>query len=178
MFKVLYPYEYVESVFDIDYQKLYQSGFRGLIFDIDNTLVHHGKDSTPEIDELFEYLHTIGFKTLLLSNNDTPRIERFIRNIDTLYIPDADKPDTAGFYKALQMLKLSKSQVVCIGDQVFTDVYGANRCKIPNILVKFIQPAGETKIGIRRNVEKIVLWFYKRRRSCLCRLGDIRKVRE
>ena len=53
MIKKYYPYEYAESVFMIDYQKLYQKGFRGIIFDIDNTLVHHGDDSTPEIDDLF-----------------------------------------------------------------------------------------------------------------------------
>ena len=46
MIKKYYPYEYAESVFMIDYQKLYQKGFRGIIFDIDNTLVHHGDDST------------------------------------------------------------------------------------------------------------------------------------
>ena len=54
MFKILYPFEYSESVFQIDYNKLYNLGYRGVIFDIDNTLVHHGEDSTPEIDELFQ----------------------------------------------------------------------------------------------------------------------------
>ena len=53
MFKRFYPYAYVDSVFAINYQKLYNMGYRGLIFDIDNTLVHHGDDSTPEIDDLF-----------------------------------------------------------------------------------------------------------------------------
>jgi len=47
MFRLFYPYEYVESVFTIDYNKLYSLGYRGIIFDIDNTLVHHGEDSTP-----------------------------------------------------------------------------------------------------------------------------------
>ena len=67
----------------IDYQKLYQKGFRGIIFDIDNTLVHHGDDSTPEIDDLFRKIQRLGLKTLLLSNNDRGRVERFIKNIDT-----------------------------------------------------------------------------------------------
>ena len=67
----------------IDYQKLYQKGFRGIIFDIDNTLVHHGDDSTPEIDDLFRKIQGLGLKTLLLSNNDRGRVERFIKNIDT-----------------------------------------------------------------------------------------------
>ena len=82
MIKKYYPYEYAESVFMIDYQKLYQKGFRGIIFDIDNTLVHHGDDSTPEIDDLFRKIQGLGLKTLLLSNNDRGRVERFIKNID------------------------------------------------------------------------------------------------
>ena len=77
MFKLFYPYEYVESVFSIDYNKLYDMGYRGLIFDIDNTLVHHGDDSTPEIDNLFKVIQNIGFKTLLLSNNNEERIKKF-----------------------------------------------------------------------------------------------------
>ena len=89
MLKIFYPYEYVENVFSIDYKKLYDKGYRGIIFDIDNTLVHHGDDSTKEIDDLFQTIQNIGFKTLLLSNNSEKRIKRFIKNIDSLYIHDA-----------------------------------------------------------------------------------------
>ena len=71
-----YPYEYVESVFMIDFEKLYLKGYRALIFDIDNTLVHHGDDSTPEVDSLFQKVQAIGFKTLLLTDNDEARVQR------------------------------------------------------------------------------------------------------
>ena len=84
MLKNFYPYEYVEDVFSIDYNKLYNKGYRGIIFDIDNTLVPHGKSSTEEIDELFKNIHKIGFKTLLLSDNGEKRINKFIENIDTI----------------------------------------------------------------------------------------------
>ena len=57
MISQFYPYEYADSVFFIDYNKLYNKGFRGIIFDIDNTLVHHGDDSTHEVDELFKEYH-------------------------------------------------------------------------------------------------------------------------
>lgn len=175
MLKKFYPYEYVKSVFDIDYNKLYSLGYKGVIFDIDNTLVHHGEDSTPEIDELFRQIHKAGLKTLLLSNNDTERIERFIKNIDSPYIPDADKPEVAGYYKALKMLGLSKDEVVFIGDQLFTDIYGANKCGMPNILVKFLQHETETKIGKKRTLEKYILKLYKLSSSCHHRIGDIHK---
>ena len=110
MFKRFYPYAYVDSVFAINYQKLYNMGYRGLIFDIDNTLVHHGDDSTPEIDDLFFRIQKMGFKTLLLSNNTEERIESFLKNIDSLYIHDARKPEKAGYEKAACLaLKKKKS---------------------------------------------------------------------
>ena len=175
MFKILYPFEYAESVFAIDYEKLYRKGYRAVIFYIDNTMVHHGEDSTDEVDELFRSIHSTGLKTLLLSNNDEPRIQRFIRNIDTLYICDAAKPEVAGFLKAIDMLGIEKKEAVVIGDQIFTDIYGANKSGIDNILVKYMRYPDEKKIGIRRNLEKIILWFYGIRRSCQNRIGDIYK---
>ena len=175
MFKLLYPYEYVPSVFAIDYQKLYDDGFRGLIFDIDNTLVHHGDDSTPKVDALFRKLHAIGFKTVLLSNNDEERVTRFIKNIDTDYVCDAAKPSPKGYLKAVKRMGLKKEQTIFIGDQIFTDIFGANRCRIPNILVRFIRMKGETNFGKRRQLEHMILNFYKRNRKCRHRLGPIIK---
>ena len=92
MFKRFYPCAYTRSVFSIDYDKLRAKGFNAVIFDLDNTLVHHGDNSTPEVDELFRTIHRAGLKTILLTNNDEERVLRFIKNIDTLYICDADKP--------------------------------------------------------------------------------------
>ena len=161
MIKNFFPHQHVKSVFDIDYKNLYSLGHRGVIFDIDNTLVHHGEDSTPEIDDLFKKIHQIGLKTFLLSNNDTERIERFIRNIDTRYIPDADKPKVDNYYKALEILKLKKSEVIFVGDQLFTDIYGANKCGISNILVDFLRHEDETNFGKRRLLEKYILKLQK-----------------
>ena len=84
MFKVFYPYTYINSVFSPDYENLFQQGYRALIFDIDNTLVHHGSEVTQEIIDLFEMLHQIGFRTLLLSNNNAKRIAPFAETLNTL----------------------------------------------------------------------------------------------
>ncbi len=175
MFKKFYPCEYVESVFSIDYEKLYRKGYRGILFDIDNTLVPHGADSTKEVDELFRTLHRLGFQTLLLTNNDEERVRRFLKNIDSPYICDAQKPAAEGYLKALDMLKLKKEETVLIGDQIFTDIYGANKSGMDNILVRFIGYDVETKIGIRRNLEKIVLKMYSLNKSCQNRIGGIQK---
>ncbi|MGN0517145.1 MAG: YqeG family HAD IIIA-type phosphatase [Acutalibacteraceae bacterium] len=178
MFKVFYPYEYVDSVFSIDYNKLYDKGYRGIIFDIDNTLVHHGDDSTKEIDELFITIQKIGFKTLLLSNNDEERVKRFLKNIDSLYICDAEKPKVHNYLKAVEMMSIDKGQALFIGDQIFTDILGANKSGIANILVQFIRAEGEKKIGKRRQIENIILKFYKNNKSSQHRLGNIAKKEE
>lgn len=175
MLKNFYPYNYIDSVFVIDYEKLYRKGYKALIFDIDQTLVQHGEDSTKEVDSLFAYIHDLGFKTLLLSNNSDERIRDFIENIDTLYIPMADKPNPEGYLKALDMLGTSCKETIFIGDQVFTDILGANRSKIPSILVKFLRHEYEKRIGKKRQVERLVLACYKLSKTYQNRLGDIYK---
>lgn len=108
MFKKLYPWAYAESVFHVDYQKLYDKGYRGILFDIDNTLAHHGDDATNEVDELFRAIHRIGLKTLLLTNNGEKRVKRFLQNIDAPYICNADKPKTGSYEKAVEVLGIQK----------------------------------------------------------------------
>ena len=73
---ILYPKEYIESVYEIDFLKYYELGFEGLIFDIDNTLVCHGADATEECIKLFKQLKDIGFNCILLSNNKKQRLKR------------------------------------------------------------------------------------------------------
>lgn len=157
---LLFPDAYADSVFAIDYERLWAMGYRALMFDIDNTLVHHGADSTPQVDAFFAQLQKAGWKTLVLSNNSEERILRFLAHIEAPYVYEAEKPKTWGYSRALELLGVEKTQAVMIGDQVFTDVLGANRCGIANILVRYLRRDGETKIGIRRRVEKAVLWLY------------------
>lgn len=175
MFKNLYPYEYAPDVFSVNYKKLYRMGYRGLIFDIDNTLVHHGDGSNPKVDRFFKYVQNIGFKTLLLTNNDEERVQLFIKNIDTDYICDAEKPNPAGYLKALKKLGIKKNQAIVLGDQMFIDIIGANKCGIPSILVHYITLPNEKKIGKKRYVEKAVLFFYKKNKKYRRRFGNILK---
>lgn len=174
MFKKLYPYEYVESVFTVNYKKLYKMGFRGIIFDLDNTLVPHGAPSTPEIDKLLNKIQNIGFKTFILSDNGVKRIEEFLKNIENCpYIDNANKPKPENYLKATSMMKLKKEEVVFIGDQIFKDILGANNANIASILVKYTGYDTEKKIGIKRHLEKIILKFYNHSKKYKNRLGNI-----
>ena len=163
MLKRFYPSDYVDNVFTIDYDHLMAQGYTALVFDIDNTLVPHGADSTPVVDSLFHRLHSMGFKTLLLSNNNRKRIERFKANFDTLYIDEAGKPDPQCFIRAAQMLGVPTEKVMVIGDQLSTDILGANRAGMASILVKYIGHEKKEWKGFRRYLEAAVLWFYKHR---------------
>lgn len=165
MLERYYPNAYGADVFSIDYEKLYAKGFKAILFDVDNTLVHHNDDATPEIEELFRKIHDLGFRTALVSNNEADRLERFTRNIDTLYIADADKPQIRGYKEALGLLNVDKEQAVYIGDQIFTDICGANKYGMPCILVHYIVVNEKEKIGKRRYLEKLILSFFRFRKS-------------
>ncbi|MCG8453167.1 MAG: YqeG family HAD IIIA-type phosphatase [Spirochaetales bacterium] len=175
MFKNFFPYEYVKSVFHIDYPKLFRTGYRGILFDIDNTLVHHGKDSNHQIESLLRYLQTLNFKIVLVSNNSKERIERFIKNIEIPYVDEAMKPHRTGYVKALEILNLEKNQVFCVGDQVFTDIVGSNRCGIASILVEYMRVSNQEKIGKKRQLERFVLTLYSFQRRYQDRMGNVKK---
>ena len=75
---------------------------------------------------------------------------------------DAHKPSTKNYKKAMELMKTEKENTLFVGDQLFTDVWGAKRTGIKSILVKPIHPKEEIQIVLKRYLEKIVLFFYKR----------------
>ncbi len=163
MFKMFYPDRWVGSAYDIDYEELFRTGIRGLIFDIDNTLVPHGAHADERAVKLFERLHRIGLKAVLLSNNKEPRVRSFCEEVKYCsYIYKAGKPKKGGYLKAMEMMGCKKQETVFIGDQLFTDVWGAKRSGIRAILVGKIAPAEEIQIVLKRKLEAVVLFFYKR----------------
>ncbi len=160
MLKTFYPDQYVASTYVIDFDKLYEEGIRGLIFDIDNTLVPHGAPADDRAIKLFQKLKEIGFRCCLISNNKEPRVAKFNEPIQVDYVYDAHKPSTKNYRKAMKIMGTDTSNTVFIGDQLFTDVWGAKRSGIKSILVKPIHPKEEIQIVLKRYLEKIVLYFY------------------
>lgn len=162
IFKYLYPDEWVDSTYSIDFEDYYSKGFRGVIFDIDNTLVPHGADADERAIELINRLKKTGYKICLLSNNKKARVERFNKDVDVNYIFKAQKPYHKNYYIASMKMRLSVGSVLCIGDQIFTDIWGGNKSDLHTILVKPINPKEEIQIVLKRKLESIVLFFYKR----------------
>ncbi len=165
MFEMFFPDEYVISTYVIPFEKLYEEGYRGLIFDIDNTLVPHGAPADVRAIKLFNRLKEIGFNCCLLSNNQIERVEKFNKDVNVNYIYNAHKPSTKNYEKAMEIMKTNKNNTIFIGDQLFTDVWGAERTGLSNILVKPIHPKEEIQIVFKRKLEAIVLFFYKRRKK-------------
>ena len=92
MFKRFYPDIYIDSAYDIDYQGLYDKGYRGIVFDIDNTLVEHGAPVTKRCSDLFDRLRTIGFETCIISNNKEYRVKPLADACGSRYVSKAGKP--------------------------------------------------------------------------------------
>nr|WP_296264687.1 YqeG family HAD IIIA-type phosphatase [uncultured Merdimonas sp.] len=162
MFKKFYPDQYLASTYVIDFEKLYKEGYRGLIFDIDNTLVPHNAPADDRAVALFERLKKIGYRCCLISNNQEPRVKMFNEKIQVDYVYNAHKPSTKNYIKAMEIMGTDRSNTIFIGDQLFTDVWGAKRAGIRNILVKPLHPKEEIQIVLKRYLEKIVLFFYQR----------------
>lgn len=157
-----YPREWADSIYQIPWDLWFEKGMRGVIFDIDNTLVPHGEPADEQVIVLFEKLHGMGWKTYLLSNNKEPRVASFAAQVDSPYIYKGSKPSVKNYRKAVEAMGTSLGTTLFVGDQLFTDVYGANRAGIYGILVKPINPKEEIQIVLKRYLEKVVLFFYKR----------------
>ncbi|HIT90465.1 MAG TPA: YqeG family HAD IIIA-type phosphatase [Candidatus Merdenecus merdavium] len=157
-----YPDDYVDSTYEIDFEELYKEGYRGVLFDIDNTLVPHGKQADNRAKELLLKLKKMGFSCCLISNNKLDRVKSFHEDVKVPYIEDAHKPQRKNYLKAMEMMGTDTGNTVFVGDQLFTDVFGAKRTGIRSFLVKPIHPKEEIQIVLKRYLEKIVLFFYKR----------------
>ncbi|RDU24305.1 YqeG family HAD IIIA-type phosphatase [Anaerosacchariphilus polymeriproducens] len=164
MLQRFYPDEYMHSTYEIDFEKLHKQGFRGIIFDIDNTLVPHGEKADKRAIDFFHKLKEMGFECCLMSNNKQQRVEMFHQDVQVNYIFDAKKPSRKNYIKAMKIMGTNLNNTVFVGDQLFTDVFGAKRTGIKAILVKPIHPKEEIQIVLKRNLEKIVLYFYQKRK--------------
>ena len=165
MLEKFYPGEYLDSTYVIDFDRLYEEGYRGIIFDIDNTLVPHGAPADERACALFAHLKELGFQCMLLSNNKEPRVKMFNDAVHVSYIYKAGKPKPGNYRRAMQEMGTDATNTIFVGDQIFTDIWGANRANVHSILVKQIARHEEIQIILKRLLEKIVLIGYRKQRA-------------
>ena len=162
-FKKFFPKKVVRSTYSINFKKYYKNGYKGVLFDIDNTLVPHGEAADDKAVKFFQKLRDIGFKFCLISNNKEERVRTFAEKVGAPYIYDAHKPSTEGYNKAMDIIGTDINETIFVGDQVFTDVFGGNRASLYTILVRPIHHKEEIQIVLKRYIEKPILFFYKMR---------------
>ena len=136
MYKNFLPSEFVKSVFDISPERLKEKGMRGIITDLDNTLVEWDRpDATPKLVGWLKGMKDAGIQVTIVSNNNELRVKSFADPLGIPFIYKARKPMGKAFRKALHIMDVKRDEVVVIGDQLLTDVVGGNRIKLHTILV-------------------------------------------
>ncbi|NLC75697.1 MAG: YqeG family HAD IIIA-type phosphatase [Clostridiales bacterium] len=161
MCRILYPDEIIPSAYYIDYDRLYAEGYRGVIYDVDNTLVPHGAPADNRAKALFAHLHELGMKAVFVSNNKEDRVAEFAGEVGEEYVFLAHKPGTSGYIKAMKMMGTTVEDTFSVGDQIFTDTWGAKRAGLLTILTRPINSTEEIQIIIKRILEKPVLLNYR-----------------
>ncbi len=143
---IFYPNDYFKSVTEISYQYLKENNIKGLILDVDNTLIDYDKNLSEEIIEWVEKLKKKNIKMFILSNsNKQDKVKNVADKLDLEYMFFGMKPFKRGFKKVKEKLNLDSKNIAAVGDQIFTDVIGANRMKMYSVLV---EPIAEKDIWV------------------------------
>lgn len=158
MLSLLRPREYVASIYHIDLNRLWEMGIRGIVTDLDNTLVEwNAPAATPKLVAWTTALLDRGFQVCIVSNNDAARVSEFARPLGIPALHKARKPRRASFFEALRVLGTTPAETAMVGDQLFTDVLGGNRSGLYTILVAPIHRREFVGTRLVRVAERAVL---------------------
>jgi HAD superfamily phosphatase (TIGR01668 family) len=164
MLKHLCPQQFVEDIHHIDLEHLTDRGIRGIIVDLDNTLVPwNDKKLFPEVLEWIGGVKNRGLKVCIVSNNHSERGEDLAKALNVPAIWRAVKPRRRAFRRALEIMGLKAPKVAVIGDQVFTDVLGGNRLGMHTILVRPLDKKEFVLTKMMRHLEKVILFILYQR---------------
>lgn len=160
MGKYFYPDLVLPSILDLNGALLRARGIRGLVLDLDNTIVRRDASflSPPEATRLAELLAG-GFSMAIVSNNGSARVSSLAAELGVPYVSRAVKPLGPGFKRAMQLTGTTRRETAVVGDQIFTDVLGGNLLGLYTILVCPLP--GREFIGTRlisRPLERLILW--------------------
>jgi len=154
------PSEFVRSVFHITPELLLDKGIKAIITDLDNTLVEWDRpDATPKLIEWFASMKAVGIQVTIVSNNNELRVKSFADPLGIPFIFKARKPLGKAFLKALSIMSVKREEVVVIGDQLLTDVFGGNRLKLHTILVIPVAKSDGFVTKFNRMVERRIFSY-------------------
>jgi uncharacterized protein len=162
--KIFLPDEHVKSILDIHPEDLKKRGIKGIITDLDNTLVEWDRpNATPELIKWFEQIKKHNILVTIVSNNNEIRVKEFADPLQIPFIFQARKPLVRAFNKALSQMDIKKEEAVVIGDQLLTDVLGGNRSGFHTILVVPVAQTDGFITKFNRFAERRIMnWFRKK----------------
>ncbi|MBQ3145868.1 MAG: YqeG family HAD IIIA-type phosphatase [Clostridia bacterium] len=121
---ILYPKTYLNNVKEITIELLKENNIKGLLLDVDNTLIDFNHKILEGAKEWCEALKKEGIKLCILSNtNKIEKVKRVAKELDLPYINFAKKPFKSGFKRATNLLELNAENIAVAGDQIMTDVF-------------------------------------------------------
>lgn len=154
---IFYPKGYFNKVSEISLEYLKENNIKGLILDVDNTLIDYYKNISADTINWTDKLKQNGIKMCILSNsNKKEKVKEVASKLGLEYTYFGMKPFKRGFKKAKNMLGLENREIAAIGDQIFTDVIGANRMKMYSILVEPIKEKDIFITLIKRPIENYI----------------------
>ena len=158
MYNLLCPNLIIKSLYEIERTSLQQQGIKGIIFDLDNTIIPwDSPNMSPDISQWLRALLAQGFKLCIVSNNMGKRVQTIAGTLGIPFISRAYKPANSGFRQAIAIMELTNSQVAVIGDQLFTDVLGGNRLGLYTIWVTPLSAKEFVGTKITRRLEKLAV---------------------
>ena len=153
----IYPNVYFKSVLEITIEFLNKNKIKALILDVDNTLIDYYKNLSPEVLSWATELQGQGVKMYILSNtNKKEKVENVAKKLGLPYRMFAKKPSKKGFLKVQEKLNINSENIGVVGDQIFTDVIGGNRCNMFTILVDPVTSKDYWYTAWKRPVENII----------------------
>ncbi len=163
---LIYPQTYIESVKEITIEFLKNNNIKALILDVDNTILDFDKKIPEGIEKWCENLKKQGIKFCILSNsNKEEKVKMVADNLKIPYFHLATKPFKRGFKKAIKLLNEKEENIAAVGDQIFTDIIGANRCRLYSILVRPIAKKDLLVTRIKRPLENMIIKTYLRKQK-------------
>jgi HAD superfamily phosphatase (TIGR01668 family) len=164
LLKLFLPDEHVKTIFQITPEKLKKKGIKGIITDLDNTLVEWDRpNATPKLIQWFEDMQREHIDITIVSNNNKERVQSFAEPLKLRFIFRARKPFGIAFRRAIKDMGLKKDEVVVIGDQLLTDVFGGNKSGFHTVLVVPVASTDGFWTRFNRKVERRLLdWFRKK----------------
>lgn len=161
---IFYPDIYAKNIYKINYKKLKEMGIKCLIFDLDNTIVPiKATKTTRKLKELFAYLDDLEFKIIIMSNSPKSRVGIFKEELNVDCAAFSLKPLKYKYKKILKIYEFNNMEIACIGDQLMTDIMGANRMNFTSILVDQLQTQDFKITKLNRIIEnKIYKSFAKK----------------